>query len=831
MARTGGTVICRCLGAMDSVALLSEIHPLGTRWFDPLRQAKRWFGLITHEELQRFRSADGLDFRGALEFLAERCEERGRHLVIRDWSHLDFTGTPYVTEPSYRFLTAERLTRNGEIYRAITVRHPWDQLISLLRLKSMQGRLELPKVLYGFRRFAELAAEHGFVRYEDFTDAPSEQLKELCRQLRIPFDPGYQTKWAEYRKITGDAIKPRREAIVQRPRAVVDEDLLRQVESNADYQAVLQLLGYQSDYGESGPMKRNNVPDDSLSENEISRDFERGNTLSGEEKWEEAEEHYRRVISSAPTHEWALNNLGYCLVRQKKNDEAAMYLRRCLKTNRTNERALHNLLTAIEGQEHKMEAVLYRRRLVDLSPQDPSRLFALANDLLACGRSAEAVHYYRRTFEQNPRHRVAISNYLLTLNYLDSISPEFVTREHFRLAQRWGGVRQNPVSFRQSRDPRRILRVGYVSPDFHNHPVGKTIVPIIAAHRRDRCEVVCYSDGKRTDRWTERTRTAASRFLDVHELDDRTLLQTIRDDEIDILVELQGHTSGRNRLAVLSAGAAPIQMAFLGYATTSGLDAVDFRITDGYCDPTGKTESFHTEKLIRMRRGFLCYEPSCELPVIDSLPFQRNGYVTFGSFNNPSKVSPTVLEMWTRILRHVPGSRLHVKYGSRFANEMLKEHWWSIFAAGDIAPERVCFFPAVPSLEEHLKAIGSVDIALDPYPYQGTHTTLETLSMSVPVITLMGETYVRRASSALLLRLGLDQYVNSTPDEYVQCAVSLAKDPRQMAQLRAEIRERFRQSEICDVAGYVSELENEYRNLWRDWCKRHPLPAESIQTV
>ena len=219
-----------------------------------------------------------------------------------------------------------------------------------------------------------------------------------------------------------------------------------------------------------------------------------------------------------------------------------------------------------------------------------------------------------------------------------------------------------------------------------------------------------------------------------------------------------------------------------------------------------------------MNRGFLCYAPLEDLPSPDPLPVSRNGHITFGSFNNPTKISPNCFRMWTRILQEVPESKLYVKYGNRFRDPGLQEQWASQFAAAGVAPERIIIAHAIPTLLGHLQAIGAVDIAFDPYPYQGTHTTLETLSMGTPVVTLCGETYVRRASSALLMRLGFNELVADSPEEYIEIAVRLAKDQESLARLRAGIRTRFLTSEICDVNGYVAELEGVYRKLWTEWC-------------
>jgi predicted O-linked N-acetylglucosamine transferase (SPINDLY family) len=457
--------------------------------------------------------------------------------------------------------------------------------------------------------------------------------------------------------------------------------------------------------------------------------------------------------------------------------------------------------------------------MVELDPGKPQHSPDLANTLGSAGCIQESLFYSRKTLAVAPQHKAAASNYLLTLNYSDRETPEAVAREHFRLAPLWiTGKRRAAEAFPHSRDPQRKLRVGYVSSDFATHPVGKIMQPIVAAHDQASFEIYCYYSGKADDHWTKKTRQAASVFREVRELNHESVERLVLEDRIDILVDLGGHTGGGNRLEVFASGAAPIQMAFLGYPSTSGSMSLDYRLTDAYCDPPGRTEHLHSERLIRLQRGFLCYRPPEAAPPIQAAPFADAGHITFGSFNNVSKLSPTALRTWAEILRRVPDSRLTFKYGGRFDSEWIRERMRLLFAAEGVDPARLTFLPSIPAVAGHLEVIGKADIALDPFPYQGTHTTLETLTMSVPVITLCGETYVRRASSALMMRLGLNDLVAHTPEEYVNLAVELANNGSLLKELRLGLRERFFSSDICDVAGFVAELEATYRRLWAEWC-------------
>ncbi|MDX1541222.1 MAG: hypothetical protein R3349_07430 [Geminicoccaceae bacterium] len=245
MARSGGTLISKCLACMDGILLLSEIHPRGTRWFNPLIQAQRWYQLFTAEQLQAFERQGRIDFADGIARIAERASERGRALVLRDWSHLDFTGVPFIQRPAYRLLLADALGARFDLVQTCTVRHPIDQWLSLSRLEILQGKLFLEPFLLGHRRFAELAVEIGFARYEDFTARPDAVLGDLCRKLELGFDPGYASRWPTFDKITGDVGGSRGggeiRVVARRP---VAPELLLAFARNADYQRSLELLGY-----------------------------------------------------------------------------------------------------------------------------------------------------------------------------------------------------------------------------------------------------------------------------------------------------------------------------------------------------------------------------------------------------------------------------------------------------------------------------------------------------------------------------------------------------------------------------------------------------------
>jgi len=245
MARTGGTVISKCLASMNSVALLSEIHPAGGRWFNPLQQAHVWHGLLQEEDLARLRGGAPMPFHAAIGLIERRARDRGLALVLRDWSHLDFTAVPFLPQPSYRLTLALALLPAFEIVNTATVRHPIDQWLSLSQLAVIKGRLGLADYLRGYRRFAEVAVRIGFLRYEDFTRDPAGAMALLCQRLRLPYDPGFQERWMHYTKITGDTPPGSRppEIVPSRRKACPDE-LIAAFAENEDYRQAIRLLGY-----------------------------------------------------------------------------------------------------------------------------------------------------------------------------------------------------------------------------------------------------------------------------------------------------------------------------------------------------------------------------------------------------------------------------------------------------------------------------------------------------------------------------------------------------------------------------------------------------------
>jgi predicted O-linked N-acetylglucosamine transferase (SPINDLY family) len=360
------------------------------------------------------------------------------------------------------------------------------------------------------------------------------------------------------------------------------------------------------------------------------------------------------------------------------------------------------------------------------------------------------------------------------------------------------------------------LRIGYVSPDFVHHAVSYFVEPVLAAHNRAQIEVFCYADAPVADATTARLRGLSDQWRDIAPLNDAQVAELIRSDKIDILVDLAGHTA-RHRLLVFARRPAPIQLTWIGYPNTTGLETIDSRLTDAISDPLGQTEVFHTEKLVRLPEVFSCYKPSDQAPAVSELPAVKNGYVTFGSFNHFAKINPAVLDLWARLMVRLPSSRLFLKARS-LADPETATGVRETFKRHGVAANRLTLCSDELSVAAHQSLYHGVDIALDPFPYNGTTTTCEALWMGVPVITLAGQTHVSRVSASLLTHLGRPEWIAHSEDGYIEKCAALAADLPRLAELRANQREQMRLSPVCDAPRFTAQLEATYRELWRQRC-------------
>ncbi|MBK9132690.1 MAG: tetratricopeptide repeat protein [Gammaproteobacteria bacterium] len=507
--------------------------------------------------------------------------------------------------------------------------------------------------------------------------------------------------------------------------------------------------------------------------------------------------------------------LGLILCRLGRVDEAAPHFLRVLALKPDHVAARLNLGNIQLAQGHLDAAAASYEKGLALDPRLSAAHHNLGTAHFKRGRVEEAVACFRRALALQPEFAEAHSALLYALQYLDDLAPARKLAEHRCYAERFEApLRPSWRAHANIRDPDRRLRVGYLSPDFHAHSVAYFIEPILAHHDRSQVEVFGYYNHTRQDAVTARLMALMDHWVPCKGWANEPLAARIRQDGIDILVDLAGHThSTDNRLLAFAHKPAPVQVTYLGYPSTTGLSAIDYRLCSADTDPPGQ-EAWHSEALYRLPRSLWCYRPLADWPLMPaSPPLRHHGAVTFGSMNNLAKVSPATCALWAKILHAVPGSRLFM---TSMPEGSARATFQDRFAAHGIDPARVHFFGRLPN-PQYWEVLAQIDLALDPFPYNGTTTTCETLWSGIPVVTRAGADSVARSGYALLGMLGLGELIANDADEYVRIAVELANDPERLAALRAGLRPRLAASPLRDEPGLTRDLEAAYRAMWRRW--------------
>jgi protein O-GlcNAc transferase len=577
-----------------------------------------------------------------------------------------------------------------------------------------------------------------------------------------------------------------------------------------------------------------------------------GNMLSDQGKLAEAEASYRQAIELEPGYVEAWANLGAVLAESSRYDEALSHYERALALN-PNLPEIHNNLGNAElalGRFAQAESRYHRalslnpdfalshcglgrlqrlaghlvaaenscRRAIALAPDLADAHCSLGDVLKDQGRLEEAIECYRKAITAKPGLAEAHASILVALDYLPGAAPEAIFQEHLDFAQRFFPALPRD-DHANAPDPERRLRLGYVSGDLREHPVAQFLEPVLARHDASAFQVFCYSTHHVPDAATARLQALCPVWRQLTGLDDDAAVQAIEADGIDILVDLSGHTAF-NRLAVFARKPAPVQVTWLGYLNTTGLSAMDYRITDHLACPDAGFDALHSERLARLPHSQWCYQPPAECPAVVPSPAVASGTVTFACFANLAKIGPHVIELWSELLQRVPGSRLLLV---RRGLTSLSEDYLARFRAHGIAEERILLEEAKP-FREYLELHGRADIVLDTFPYAGGTTTCHALWMGVPVVSFAGRSIPSRSGASLLTAAGLGHLAAESTGEYLEIAQSLARDLPALAALRAGMRARLQTSPLMDGETFTRDLEQAYRSMWRAWCQGEESP-------
>lgn len=528
---------------------------------------------------------------------------------------------------------------------------------------------------------------------------------------------------------------------------------------------------------------------------------------------------YRQAASLSPDHAQTYNNLGIALQELGRVDEALAAFAQAVAKDPKLAPAQSNQGNVLARLGRLDEAVAAYEKAIALRPDHAEVHDNLANSLKHLGRPDDAATVFRRAMAMRPDNARIHSDYLLSLLY----HPDFDAAALLGEFRQWDGRHGRPLragiaKHENDRNGERRLKIGYVSADFRDHVIGWNLLPVLAAHDHAQFEIVYYANVARPDRITERYRGMADQWRDIARMTDNAAAKLIRDDRIDILVDLSLHTGG-NRLLVFARKPAPVQVSYAGYPGGTGLSAIDYRLTDPYLDPPGQGDDQYVEQSIRLRDTFLCFDPAMgDLPEVlepGPLPAHANGFVTFGSLNAFGKINDGVLRLWAKVLSQVPNSRLRLLAPPGSARRRVT----AVLGDGGIAPERIGFVER-QSRANYFRVYQTIDIGLDTLPYNGHTTSLDSMWMGVPVVTLLGQTIVGRLGWSELSNLGLTELAATDERQFISIAAGLAADLPRLAGLRASLRQRMAESPLTDARRFTRSMEVAYRDIWKRWCSQ-----------
>ncbi len=535
-------------------------------------------------------------------------------------------------------------------------------------------------------------------------------------------------------------------------------------------------------------------------------------------RFDEARKAYEMAIKLDPEPAEPYNNIGAIYMMRGLYAKAFPWFRKALEHNKKYPEAHNNIATCYRQADQYGNALIHYKKSLEYKKDFVDALCNLANIQRLMGLLDEAKETYEHVIKIAPEMIDNHCNYLMALHYMDELSRQYIYDRmrdwekmyctNLNIKSRW--------NFENNRDPDRKLRVGLVSGSFRRHPVGYMILPALENMDPEKVEWYGYSSvgDNKADDFTDRIREKCTSWKSLMGLTFEQMAELAREDQVDILIDLSGHSENSPLIAFAHRGA-PVQVEWVGgLFDTSGIEEMDWIIGDDIEIPEGD-EEWYTEKVYRMPDNYICYEPPEYAPEVGQLPALENGFVTFGNFNNLAKTTKTSVRIWARIMNTIPGSKLFLKTKG-LGEDIVQKNIRDLFAEHGIEENRL-IFAGGSKHEEHMQVFNQVDICLDPYPYTGGLTTCESLYMGVPVVTLPGPTFAGRHAATHLNTVGLDEWIVDSEDAYVRKVAELASDTKKLSQIRQGLREKVKSSPLIDGKRFAVNLEKAFRHMWHDW--------------
>ncbi len=552
-----------------------------------------------------------------------------------------------------------------------------------------------------------------------------------------------------------------------------------------------------------------------------------GRMLTDCGRFEESKDYFEKVMKIDPQYYSAYSSRGISCLKNNALGAVEWFDKALdIKPDADDVWMLKGYALNILGRSQEAEQCL--RKAIELNPNSAEHFQNLSNILVTQGKVADSLEAARQSLALNPTNHLVYSNILLYMHYLAQASREELWQMHsnYDKMYREKFYPKIPPQYANPRDPEKRIRVGLVSADFRRHSCAYFLDPLIRNYDRQKLEIIAYASVKTPDIFTETIKGMCTEWRDILRFSNDQAAEIIKRDRIDILIDLGGHTAD-NRLPIFCKKPAPVQIAWLGYPDTTGLQCMDYRITDEVCDPPG-TEKFSSERLIRFQGGFHCYGAFPDSPDVEESPVLKNGYITFGSFNNFAKASEETIFLWSEILKNAPESRLLLK-ALGLNDDWLRGEIFKKFANHGISEDRLEILGKTSKISDHLRTYNRVDIGLDTYPYNGTTTTVEALWMGVPVISMSGCTHASLVGESLLKNVGLADLAKHTPKDFVNTAVALSQNIELLQQLRSTMRERLQSSPLRNEKFFAYKFEMAMRETWRNFCKESPVAAKIFE--